>query len=109
MKMLKPFFGPQDCGSTLATSPTAPTRRLPPTLGCAALAAAGAVVAAAVGAAEPALTAAGATCVGCAGTLGATPHAAANVAVVTVTSMLSASRRVKRFAAKGMWSSPWVP
>src|SRR5579871_2339559 len=33
MKMLKPVRGPQDCGSIFATSPTAPTRRLPPNLG----------------------------------------------------------------------------
>src|SRR5215471_16540353 len=81
MKTLKPFFGPQDCGSMLATSPTAPTRRLPPVLGCAAGAAAavGAVLAAVApgaGAVAPALPAAGATWVGCGGATGATPQAA---------------------------------
>src|SRR6185295_4436279 len=112
MKMLKPFFGPQDCGSMFATSPTAPTRRLPPVLGCPAGAAAavGAGLAApalvGAGAVAPVLPAAGATWVGAGGATDATPQAAASVTVVTVDSRLSAWRRVKRFAARAMWSSP---
>src|SRR5215207_9899187 len=107
MKMLKPFFGPHDCGSTFATSPTAPTRRLPPGFGCPAPEAAAATVGAAV-VPPPALAgAAGATCVGAAGA--ATPHAAASVAVVTVTSRPKAWRRLTRPDSKRIASSLRLP
>src|SRR5215207_8860588 len=99
--MLKPFLGPQEWPSRLATSPIAPIRSVPPVLGWAAPALAGvgcpalAAAPAAVGA--PAAGLAGLV-VGDAAGVGA-PHALSSVAADAVNASINARRRLSRFAS----------
>src|SRR5688572_14035968 len=106
MKILKPFLGPQEWPSRVATSPITPTRSVPPVLGWPALAAALAGVGALAAGVGALAAGAGGAAAGLAGlVVGAAdgavgPHALSSVAAAErLNTSIKARRRLSRLVS----------